>query len=244
MRHHGVDPRRGSTSSPRRVQAMQAIWTEDEASYAGEHVSFERIWCWPKPVQRPHPPVLVGGNGATCSTGCWPSATRGSPTTPQRHPRPGRGIAHPRRPAGRAAWSRRPGRPDGAGTYAASRDPAGHPLAAVGSAQHRRAGNGPVRGRGSGVPRRVTGRQACTSGRSSPSGLSGYGPISWMRRPATHSALPQVRPEPSRAGRHPQVGRNRVALDGGQVILRHRSLRVRLPLLPRRARADDEQHKR
>ena len=42
---------------------MKAIWTCDEASYAGEHVRFERIWSWPKPAQRPHPPVLVGGNG-------------------------------------------------------------------------------------------------------------------------------------------------------------------------------------
>jgi hypothetical protein len=43
---------------------MRAIWTQDEASYSGRHVDFERIWCWPKPVQHPHPPVLVGGNGA------------------------------------------------------------------------------------------------------------------------------------------------------------------------------------
>ena len=42
---------------------MKAIWTSDEASYAGEYVKFERIWSWPKPAQRPHPPVLVGGNG-------------------------------------------------------------------------------------------------------------------------------------------------------------------------------------
>jgi len=46
-----------------RVEAMKEIWTNDEASYAGEYVSFERIWSWPKPAQRPHPPVLVGGNG-------------------------------------------------------------------------------------------------------------------------------------------------------------------------------------
>jgi alkanesulfonate monooxygenase SsuD/methylene tetrahydromethanopterin reductase-like flavin-dependent oxidoreductase (luciferase family) len=44
---------------------MKAIWTQDEASYDGKHVAFERIWCWPKPVQNPHPPVLVGGNGET-----------------------------------------------------------------------------------------------------------------------------------------------------------------------------------
>ena len=44
---------------------MKAIWTHEEASYSGEFVSFERIWSWPKPAQRPHPPVLVGGNGPT-----------------------------------------------------------------------------------------------------------------------------------------------------------------------------------
>ena len=41
---------------------MKAIWTQDEASYHGELVSFERIWSWPKPVQTPHPPVFVGGD--------------------------------------------------------------------------------------------------------------------------------------------------------------------------------------
>ena len=48
-----------------RVEAMKAIWTEDEASYHGEFVDFDRIWSWPKPLQRPHPPILVGGNGPT-----------------------------------------------------------------------------------------------------------------------------------------------------------------------------------
>ena len=48
-----------------RVEAIKAIWTQDEASYSGEHVSFDRIWSWPKPVQDPHPPIWVGGNGPT-----------------------------------------------------------------------------------------------------------------------------------------------------------------------------------
>ena len=48
-----------------RVHAMRRIWTESEASFDGDHVSFQRIWSWPKPVQRPHPPVLVGGTGPT-----------------------------------------------------------------------------------------------------------------------------------------------------------------------------------
>jgi probable F420-dependent oxidoreductase len=63
MRNHGTDPARRFAVMRERIEAMQAIWTEDEASYAGEHVRFDRIWSWPKPVQRPHPPILVGGIG-------------------------------------------------------------------------------------------------------------------------------------------------------------------------------------
>jgi probable F420-dependent oxidoreductase len=44
-----------------RAKAMQAIWTHDEASYQGEFTAFEPIWQWPKPVQKPHPPILLGG---------------------------------------------------------------------------------------------------------------------------------------------------------------------------------------
>ena len=43
-----------------RVAAVKEIWTHGEASYHGNFVNFERIWCWPKPLQRPHPPVLLG----------------------------------------------------------------------------------------------------------------------------------------------------------------------------------------
>jgi len=65
MRNHGTDPRVRMAIMAERVEAMKAIWTQDAASYHGEHVSFDRIWSWPKPAQRPHPPVLVGGNGPT-----------------------------------------------------------------------------------------------------------------------------------------------------------------------------------
>jgi len=63
--NHGVDPRRRFRVMRERVEAMQAIWTQEEASYQGEFVSFDRIWQWPKPAQHPHPPILVGGNGPT-----------------------------------------------------------------------------------------------------------------------------------------------------------------------------------
>jgi probable F420-dependent oxidoreductase len=63
MRNHGTDPSRRFGLMRERIEAMKAIWTEEEASYSGKHVGFERIWSWPKPRQQPHPPVLVGGEG-------------------------------------------------------------------------------------------------------------------------------------------------------------------------------------
>lgn len=63
MRNHGTDPTRRFGLMRERIEAMKAIWTEDEAEYHGKHVDFDPIWAWPKPVQRPHPPILVGGNG-------------------------------------------------------------------------------------------------------------------------------------------------------------------------------------
>jgi len=46
-----------------RVEAMKAIWIQDEAEYHGEMVDFPPMWCWPKPIQKPHPPILLGGSG-------------------------------------------------------------------------------------------------------------------------------------------------------------------------------------
>src|SRR3954451_17772394 len=46
-----------------RVEAMKTIWSHDSASYHGKHVNFDAIASWPKPVQQPGPPVLIGGNG-------------------------------------------------------------------------------------------------------------------------------------------------------------------------------------
>jgi probable F420-dependent oxidoreductase len=63
MANHGTDPATRFSLMRERIEAMKAIWTQEEASYHGKHVSFDRIWSWPKPVQQPHPPVLVGGTG-------------------------------------------------------------------------------------------------------------------------------------------------------------------------------------
>ncbi|HKB34527.1 MAG TPA: LLM class F420-dependent oxidoreductase [Candidatus Dormibacteraeota bacterium] len=46
-----------------RVEAIKAIWTQEEPEYHGDMVDFGPTWSWPKPVQKPHPPVLLGGSG-------------------------------------------------------------------------------------------------------------------------------------------------------------------------------------
>ena len=63
MANHGTDPARRWSILRERVLAMKQIWTQDVASFDGSYVSFDRIWQWPKPIQRPHPPIVVGGNG-------------------------------------------------------------------------------------------------------------------------------------------------------------------------------------
>jgi probable F420-dependent oxidoreductase len=63
LANHGSDPRTRMALLAERVQAMRQIWTADEAEYHGRYVDFDPIWSWPKPVARPCPPVLVGGNG-------------------------------------------------------------------------------------------------------------------------------------------------------------------------------------
>jgi probable F420-dependent oxidoreductase len=64
MRNHGTDPAKRFRIMRERALAVREIWTHEEASFHGEFVEFERIWSWPKPVQRPHPPIWVGGTGA------------------------------------------------------------------------------------------------------------------------------------------------------------------------------------
>jgi probable F420-dependent oxidoreductase len=63
MRNHGTDPAERFRLLRERVEACKEIWTNEEASYQGEFVNFERIVCRPAPLQEPHPPILVGGNG-------------------------------------------------------------------------------------------------------------------------------------------------------------------------------------
>jgi len=63
MEDHGTAFRTRWRLLRERVLAMKRIWTEDEPAFEGEFVRFPGLWSWPKPVQRPHPPILLGGHG-------------------------------------------------------------------------------------------------------------------------------------------------------------------------------------
>lgn len=63
MENHGTKPSLRWKIMRERVLAMKEIWTKDQAEYHGQFVDFDPIWSWPKPVQKPHPPVMVGGDG-------------------------------------------------------------------------------------------------------------------------------------------------------------------------------------
>ena len=67
---HGVPADRRRTMLREYLEAMQALWSSEEASYAGEFVSFGPSWAWPKPVQQPRVPVLIGAAG-TEKTFSW-----------------------------------------------------------------------------------------------------------------------------------------------------------------------------
>ncbi|MFF3569186.1 LLM class F420-dependent oxidoreductase [Nocardia jiangxiensis] len=63
LHNHGTHPDRRFAVLRERIEAMTAIWAQPEAAYHGEFVRFRSLWSWPKPVQRPRPPILLGGSG-------------------------------------------------------------------------------------------------------------------------------------------------------------------------------------
>jgi probable F420-dependent oxidoreductase len=63
MGNHGTDFKSRWQLLRERVEAMKAIWQHERAEYHGKLVGFDPIWSFPKPVQKPHPPVLLGGHG-------------------------------------------------------------------------------------------------------------------------------------------------------------------------------------
>ncbi len=65
MANHGTRFRSRWRLLRERILAMKEIWTQEEPEYHGEFVNFDKMWAYPKPVQKPHPPILMGGDGAT-----------------------------------------------------------------------------------------------------------------------------------------------------------------------------------
>jgi probable F420-dependent oxidoreductase len=61
MENHGATYQTRFAMLRENILAMKQIWMEDTASFEGDYVNFDKIWSYPKPVQEPHPPILLGG---------------------------------------------------------------------------------------------------------------------------------------------------------------------------------------
>ena len=61
MADHGTEFKTRFKKMREQIEAMKAVWTKEEPEYHGDIVAFPKMKTWPKPVQKPHPPVIVGG---------------------------------------------------------------------------------------------------------------------------------------------------------------------------------------
>ena len=61
MENHGAHYETRFNLLRERILAMKALWTQEEAAFHGQMVNFDPVWLYPKPTQRPHPPILLGG---------------------------------------------------------------------------------------------------------------------------------------------------------------------------------------
>ena len=61
MEHHGTEFKSRFKRLEEQVRALKEIWTRDVAEFHGQFVNFDPIWAWPKPEQKPYPPILLGG---------------------------------------------------------------------------------------------------------------------------------------------------------------------------------------
>jgi len=61
MAHHGIPYGERRSIMREKILMMKALWTQEEASFDGERLQLEKSWAWPKPVQTPHPPIVMGG---------------------------------------------------------------------------------------------------------------------------------------------------------------------------------------
>ena len=58
---HGTNPKTRGALLDERIEAIKALWTSEPAEYHGKYVDFEPSFMRPKPVQKPHPPIFIGG---------------------------------------------------------------------------------------------------------------------------------------------------------------------------------------
>ena len=86
IENHGTVFKTRMQKMREQIEAMKTIWTEDTAQYHGEIVKFDTIQSWPKPVQKPHPPVILGGafpwaarRAVRYGDGWYPNASSGEP---------------------------------------------------------------------------------------------------------------------------------------------------------------------
>jgi probable F420-dependent oxidoreductase len=61
MRNHKLDFKKRRAILREHILLMRQLWTQERASFSGTHVRFEESWAWPKPTQKPHPPIIMGG---------------------------------------------------------------------------------------------------------------------------------------------------------------------------------------
>jgi len=87
MENHGTAFATRHKRARENIEAMKEIWTKSKAEYHGEFVNFDPMMTWPKPVQKPHPPILVGGaypysarRAVRYADGWMPQVTAGNPT--------------------------------------------------------------------------------------------------------------------------------------------------------------------
>jgi probable F420-dependent oxidoreductase len=62
LRDHGTDPKTRGALLDERIEAIKALWTTEPAEYHGRFVDFDPSFSRPKPVQKPHPPIYIGGD--------------------------------------------------------------------------------------------------------------------------------------------------------------------------------------
>src|SRR5712671_8027151 len=83
MSNHGTEFKSRRRLMRERIEAMKPIWTEEEPAYHGRFVNFDSIWCYPKPAQKPYPPIIMGGQAPAAMRAAlaycdgWMPTTRG-----------------------------------------------------------------------------------------------------------------------------------------------------------------------